>query len=106
MHKFNIRIPIRERISFLQRKVLIHSYLYYEKNKTILYDFQYDNLCKELISYQNKMGVDELKQKTDYGYAFYDFDGTTGFDLYWRLKDGDKETVRRLSEYITRLQGY
>lgn len=103
MHKFNVRIPIEDRISFLQRKVLIHSYLYYEQNRNILQDFQFDKLCKELVQYQNKVTKQALKQKTDYGYVFCGFDGTTGFDLYGRLKDGDRKTIRRLSGFVWRL---
>ena len=38
--------------------------------------------------------------KTQYGYVMYDFDGTTGFDLYSRLNEKDKRYLMQLARYI------
>lgn len=84
-----------ERCSVIQRKILIHSILYYELNKTILTDAEFDKMCRKLLK-----GKEYTKNyhKTDYFYVFYDFDGSTGFDLYHRLEDDDKEYLMHLAE--------
>ncbi len=84
-----------ERCSVLQRKILIHSILYYELDKSILSDQQFDKMCKKLLT-----GIKHTKdyQKSDYFYVFYDFDGSTGFDLYDRLEDDDKEYLMHLAK--------
>ena len=41
-----------------------------------------------------------IKENTQYGYAFYDFDGTTGFDLYHRLNRTDKEMIKKIAMNI------
>lgn len=84
-----------ERCSVIQRKILIHSILYYELNKTILTDAEFDKMCRKLLK-----GKEHTKNyhKTDYFYVFYDFDGSTGFDLYGRLEEDDKEYLTHLAQ--------
>lgn len=84
-----------ERCSVIQRKILLHSILYYELDKTIISDQQFDKLCKKLLT-----GIKHTKdyQKSDYFYVFYDFDGSTGFDLYDRLEDDDKEYLTHIAK--------
>lgn len=47
----------------------------------------------------------DIKNNTQYGYIMYDFDGTTGFDLYSRLNEHDKKYLisiaRMATNYIT-----
>lgn len=83
-----------ERCSVLQRKILLHSILYYELDKSIITDQQFDKMCKKLLT-----GIKHTKdyQKSDYFYVFYDFDGSTGFDLYDRLEDDDKEYLTHIA---------
>ena len=88
------------KIDFLQRVVLIHSYLYYEKSITIWLDKKYDEIAEQLTNIQNKHSEEWIKNKTQYGYVFYDFDGTTGFDLWYRLKNNDKKYINMLSETV------
>ena len=40
---------MQEQINFLQRKVILHSYIYYELNDNAISDKDYDALCKELV---------------------------------------------------------
>jgi len=89
-----------ERCSVIQRKILIHSILYYEMNKTILTDAEFDKMCRKLL-----IGKEHTKNyhKTDYFYVFYDFDGSTGFDLYDRLEDDDKEYLTHLAQLTYRI---
>ena len=83
-------------IDFLQRNIILNSIEYYELNTSQLTDKQYDELSRQLVEMQKEVDIKE----TQYGYVFYDFDGTTGFDLYHRLNDKDKEylmhTAKRL----------
>ena len=106
MHKFNVRFPDAERISFLQRKVLINSYLYYERDTNLISDKDFDSLCKELVSLQNKYNTDWIYNKTDYGAVFYDFDGTTGFHLWDRLKLIEKTRIKQYAHICLKNRRY
>lgn len=89
-----------ERCSVLQRKIILHSILYYELNVSILTDQQFDKICRKLLK-----GIQYTKdyKKSDYFYVFYDFDGTTGFQLYHRLEKDDKEYLMHLAKHIYKL---
>ena len=89
-----------ERCSFLQRKIIINSIIYYELNDNVISDKQFDKMCKNLLR-----GIQFTKnyQRSDYFYVFYDFDGSTGFHLYHRLEDDDKEYLMHLAKHVLRL---
>lgn len=88
-------------LNFLQRVILIHSYLYYEKNESVWTDSKYDETAKQLVDIQKEHDKQWIVQHTQYGYCFYDFDGTTGFDLWDRLTYRDKEYIRILARMIS-----
>lgn len=94
--KFPTYWTMRERIEFLQRTVLIHSYLYYEQNTNLISDNSYDELAKQLVELQKGVCL-YILQETNYYYVFYDFDGTTGFDLWHRLKQDDKDYIKMIA---------
>lgn len=102
MYKFPTYWTDKLKIDFLQRVILIHSYLYYEKDNSIWTDKQYDEVSKQLVALQMKHIVPWIENNTQYGYVFYDFDGTTGFDLWSRLKQKDKQMVAGIAERIAR----
>lgn len=77
------------KISYLQRRIIVHSILYYQLNESVIDDFQYDGLSRQLVKLMNETSEEECKKST-YWYCMYDFDGTTGFDLYSRLNKKDK----------------
>ena len=89
-----------ERCSFLQRKIIINSIIYYELDDNIISDQQFDKMCKNLLK-----GIQYTKnyERSDYFYVFYDFDGSTGFHLYHRLEDDDKEYLMHLAEHVLKL---
>ena len=87
-------------ISFLQRTILIHSYLYYEKDTNIWSDKQFDAVAKQLVREQQYHTEAWIRNKTDYGYCFYDFDGTTGFDLWCRLEEEDQKMISSIANMI------
>lgn len=41
-----------------------------------------------------------LVHNTQYGYCMYDFDVTTGFDLWSRLTEHDKEHIKIIAEMV------
>ena len=100
MYQFSVYWTEAEKISFLQRVILVHSYLYYEKDNSVWTDKQYDEVSKQLAEMQKAKTAIWIQDITQYGYAFYDFDGTTGFLLWGRLKDKDKEQIAGISENI------
>lgn len=100
MYKFNPYFTDSMRISFLQRVVLIHSYLYYELNTTKQSDKWFDEVSQQLTEMQENKTEHWIKHNTTYGYCFYDFDGKTGFDLWHRLKKADKKAIRSITAII------
>lgn len=101
MQKFPRRWDKITCINFLQRKIIINAILYYELNTSPLSDKEYDELSRQLVDLQKNIDI----QQTQYGYVMYDFDGTTGFDLYSRLNEHDKKYLmsiaRMATNYIT-----
>lgn len=85
------------KINYLQRFILVNSYLYYECDDSMITDKQFDEAAKQLVELQSIYDV----SKTQYGYVFYDFDGTTGFDLWERLTVADQTTIKT----IVRMRG-
>ena len=84
-----------ERIDFLQRYIILHSYIYYELNSNIISDKKYDEKSKELVRYKNE--YPELWKKSMYYKQFGDdYNGSTGFTLYHDLDDHQKEIIRSL----------
>lgn len=97
MYKFkNPYMTEIARVSFLQRVIIIHSLLYYEHNKTIWLDVMYDEIAHQLVDAMEWMTEEDL-QKTQYYYAMYDFDGTTGYDISYRLYERDKKYLTNIA---------
>ena len=102
MYNFPAYWTDKLKIDFLQRVILIHSYLYYEKDSPVWSDKKYDEVAKQLTNIQNSREEQWIKQMTQYGYCFYDFDGTTGFDLWDRLNRKDKRCISNIAERIVK----
>lgn len=99
MYNFNVYWTDILKINFLQRVILIHSYLYYETDKAIWSDKKYDEVAKQLVGLQNKY---KDISDTQYGYVFKDYDGTTGFDLYHRLNKKDRKQIQSIAFSIVK----
>ena len=93
MQKFPRRWDKITCINYLQRKIILNAIAYYELNTNRLTDKQYDELSRQLVELQKDIDIND----TQYGYVMYDFDGTTGFDLYERLNDYDKKYLMSIA---------
>ena len=87
------------KITNLQRRILLHSIMYYGLNVSVISDYDYDKMCYQLVDMQNNAS-DEECEKSMYWYAFYDFDGHTGFHLSSRLTMEDFEYLKDLAHRV------
>lgn len=94
--KFKEDMTALEKVSTMQRYILIHSCLYYEIDSSVITDKEYDKAAYGLVEMQKEVSVSD----TDYGNIFIGFDGTTGFDLFGKLNEVDKEKIRRISRNV------
>ena len=92
----------KSKIEFLQRKIILNSIAYYEYDTNFISDRYFDSMCKELVALQTEYGD---VSDTQYGYAFYDFDGSTGFDLIYRLTEEDRKYLVQMVRHQIRQQG-
>lgn len=99
MQQFPNNFTLKDKVEFLQRKVILNSIIYYYLDNNLMSDLEYDILSRHLVELQNIYGD---VSDTQYGYVMKDFDGNTGFDLYERLNDSDKQYLRNLAEHMVR----
>lgn len=86
------------KVSYLQRRIIIHSLIYYEMNDSVITDKQFDDMCQQLVDLQNAIEHEEFR-KTTYYYAMHDFDGSTGFHIPNRLTDYDIKYLTNIAEH-------
>lgn len=91
------------KISYLQRRIIIYSIMYYEMNESCISDKQYDAISQQLVHLQRSVDPEEFR-KTEYYYAMHDFDGSTGFDIYGRLNGRDKIYLTDLARRILNIR--
>ena len=84
------------KISYLQRRIIIYSIMYYEHNESCISDFEYDSISRQLVELQKSASKEEFKKSTYY-YAMHDFDGSTGFDIPSKLTKKDREYLTNLA---------
>jgi len=77
------------KISYLQRRIIVWSLLYYEHDESPVPDSVYDSVSNQLVELQRKASKEDFK-KSRYYYAMKDFDGSTGFDIPSRLTKEDR----------------
>ncbi len=88
-------ITTQEYIDFLQRFIILHSYIYYELNGSVISDKKYDEKAKELVKYKNEY-PDLWKRSMYYKQFGDDYNGATGFTLYHDLNDHQKRIIKSL----------
>lgn len=88
-------LSIQEQINWLQRFIILHSYIYYELDGNAIPDKIYDEKAKNLVGYKNT--YPELWKSSEYYKQFGDdYDGSTGFTLYHELDDHQKAIIKSL----------
>lgn len=89
-------LTTRDRIDWLQRFIILHSYLYYELDDNVISDREYDKKSKELVELKNKHP--ELWKNSEYYKQFGDeYDGTTGFTLFHDLDVRQKGIIMSIA---------
>lgn len=89
---------------YLQRRIIVYSIAYYELNgDAIVSDFVYDQISKQYLELVNSMTMRQREQTT-YWYVFNNYDGSTGFDLYSRLDDYDKDYLMGITMEVLKLR--
>jgi hypothetical protein len=68
-----------ELITRRRRRILVHSFLYYRLNESIIEDYIFDLWSKELAELQKQ--YPEESAKSIYAKDFKDFDGSSGYYL-------------------------
>ena len=87
------------KISYLQRRIIVWSIMYYEHDESCVPDYVYDSVSHQLAELQKKASKEELKKSTYY-YAMHDFDGSTGFDIPSRLTKKDRQYLTQIANVI------
>lgn len=73
-----VAAKIRQR----RRQILVHSYLYYDLDESIVSDDTWSRWAKELAALQVRFP--NVAKKVEFNETFREFDGSTGFDLNYR----------------------
>lgn len=91
-------LSIQYQINRLQRIIILHSYLYYELDDSVISDREYDAKSKELVRYKND--YPELWRTSEYFKQFGDdYDGSTGFTLFYDLDSHQQEIIRCIANF-------
>ena len=88
-------------ISWLQRRIIVYSIMYYEMSESCITDKSFDELSHQLVELMNS-NPQEVLEQTTYWYAMYDFDGSTGFDIPDRLTKSDREYLTTIASHVQR----
>lgn len=91
----------KDKIDYVQRQIIVHSIVYYNFDYNLISDKEFDNLCKMLIAMKEHWR--STYKQSQYYYCMEDFDGNTGFDLYYRLNKKDKMYLKNIARHIINL---
>ncbi len=75
---------ILAKISQRRRQILVHSYIYYEMDDSVVSDAQWSQWAKELVWLSQEFP--DISKKAPYYKEFDGFDGSTGFDFKYDEK--------------------
>lgn len=89
-------LSTQDYMDFLQRFILVHSYIYYELNNNVISDKFYDEKSKELVRLKNQ--YPELWKSSMYYKQFgEDYNGATGFTLFYDLSKSEQDKIRHIA---------
>jgi hypothetical protein len=92
----------KTKIELLERWILVHSYLYYDLNKSVASDHVFDKNSSQLVSFI--IAFPEAFKESRYYYAMKDFDGSTGFGYVQNLDPSHFEIVSRDAQTLLNLR--
>lgn len=87
------------KISYLQRRIIVWSIMYYDYNESCVPDNVYDSVSHQLVELQKTASKEEF-EKSEYYYAMHDFDGSTGFDIPSRLTKEDRKHLDKIARMV------
>lgn len=87
------------KISYLQRRIIVWSIMYYEHDESCVPDSVYDSVSHQLVELQKQATKEEFEKSTYY-YAMHDFDGSTGFDIPSRLTKKDRDYLTHIASTV------
>lgn len=79
------------------RQVLVHSFIYYQLNDSIIEDYTFDRWSKDIVMMRRQY-PEEFAQ-TFYADAFKDFDGSSGYDLPYSNPEIQAVGYRMINRY-------
>lgn len=91
----------QDKIDYAARYIIIHSIIYYELGESVISDKKFDKKAAALVKLINK--YPEEAENSEYYRVIHDFDGSTGFDLYHRLKKRQKRYLMHIAQHVLRL---
>lgn len=91
----NSNLTTQEYIDWLQRYIIVHSYVYYETDDEFISDRTYDAKSKELTRLKNE--YPGLWKQSEYYKQFGDeYNGSTGFTLYHDLNERQQDIIKSI----------
>jgi len=87
------------KMSYLQRRVIVHSIIYYEMSSSTITDREFDSIGHQLVELMNSSTKEECERST-YWYAMYDFDASTGFNIPSRLTKKDRQYLTNIASHV------
>lgn len=87
------------KISYLQRRIIVYSIMYYELSESCISDKAFDAIAQQLVHLQRSVDHTEF-EASEYYYAMHDFDGSTGFDIPSRLNKKDREYLTHIAAMV------
>ena len=87
------------KMSYLQRRIIIHSILYYEMDESVISDAEFDSMARQLVALMNE-STQEQREATRYWYVMNNFDASTGHHIYSRLNSRDKMYLRHIAGLV------
>lgn len=82
----------KNKLDHLQRRIILHSILYYEIGEPVVDDHIYEEISQYYLEYVKRTDIEVLR-RTEFWYCMFDYDGYTGFYLYDRLIKSDKKKL-------------
>lgn len=88
----------KDKIELLSKWIIVQSIVYYRLGTSHVDDFKFDSNSKQLVKLMKHNS--KASKASKWYYVMYDFDGTTGFQLYDRLNKKHKEELEIIAHNL------